>query len=134
MQKKSKEQIQRERREAYLKEVLCGAFNSLENTHINALEITHVSCSKGKHNAKIYVNNENFSKTEINEIKNAFKKIQPFLKEYVLSATSWYHSPSFTLEFDDSLQAQNRLDEIFKQIHKDSNVKSSLESNFFSKG
>lgn len=127
MQKKSKEQIARERRESFLKEILSEAFDSLQDSRLNTLEITHVECSKGRHNAKIFINNNDITSQDRKEILNIFKKAKPILKEYLLCATSWYSVPDLSIEFDDSFEKQNRLDKIFAQIHKnekkDSNVK-----------
>ncbi|MWV62630.1 30S ribosome-binding factor RbfA [Helicobacter saguini] len=109
------------RKEAFLLEIISGAMTNLDDDRLNTLEIIAVKCSKGKHDAKIFVNASDITKQEQTQILNAFNKAKHLLKEYVLSATSWYHSPNFTLVFDDSLQIQNRLDDIFKQIHaKDS--------------
>lgn len=119
MQNKSK--ILQARKEAYLLEIISSAMANLDDDRLNALEILAVKCSKGKHDAKIFVNASDIDKQAQMQILNAFNKAKHLLKEYVLSATSWYHSPNFTLVFDNTLQIQNRLDDIFKQIHaKDS--------------
>lgn len=115
-----KTKILQARKEAYLLEILSVSLSNLSDDRLNTLEIMAVKCSKGRHNAKIYVNAYGMDEKEKKEILVAFNKAKHILKEYVLSATSWYSAPNFSLEFDDSLQTQNRLDDIFKQIHSES--------------
>ena len=111
-----KNQILKERREAYLREILSEIFSGLHDSRLNCLEIVAVSCSRGKHDAKIFVNKGDFTDKEQSEVLRAFKAARGLIKNEVLHISSWHSAPNFTLEFDSSLEAQNRLDEIFKQI------------------
>lgn len=123
MQKKTQGKILQQRREAFLQEILSEALSILQDDRINSLEITHVKCSKGKHDAKIFINKNNLTQKEQQEIQNIFKKAKPILQEYVLAATSWYAAPNLSLEFDESFEVQTRLDKIFEQIHKNKILK-----------
>ncbi len=113
-----KSKIIQERRESFLREVISEALGSLQDDCLNSLEVTRVQCSKGKHNAKVFIESSDITKEEELQINNAFKKARPILQEYILNATAWYNAPQLTLEFDNSLQIQNNLDRIFSQINK----------------
>ena len=105
---------------SFLKEILNEAFGNLQDSSLNTLEITRVQCSKGKYDAKIFIESSYMSDNEKKTVIQAFKKARPIIQEYVLNATSWHTSPKLSLEFDETLLIQNRLDAIFAQIHKKS--------------
>ncbi len=111
--------IIQERRESFLQEVVHEALGSLGDTTLNTLEVTRVQCSKGKYDAKIFIESSGIDKSQQAKILQAFKKARPIIQEYILNATAWHSVPKLTLVFDDSLQIQNNLDKIFAQIHKD---------------
>lgn len=117
--------ILQERREAFLQEIVNEALGSLGDSLLNTLEVTKVQCSKGKHDAKVFIESSSIDKAMQNKILQAFKKARPIIQEYILSATSWHIAPKITLVFDESLQIQNNLDKIFAQI----NAKSSNNEN-----
>ncbi|AQQ58985.1 MAG: 30S ribosome-binding factor RbfA [Helicobacter sp.] len=117
--------ILQERREAFLQEIVNEALGSLGDSLLNTLEVTKVQCSKGKHDAKVFIESSSIDKAMQNKILQAFKKARPIIQEYILSATSWHTAPKITLVFDESLQIQNNLDKIFAQI----NAKSSNNEN-----
>ena len=49
------EEIKRHRVESVLKEILPEAFSSLNDERINSLAVNDVKCSKGRSNAKVYL-------------------------------------------------------------------------------
>ncbi|GAB0172937.1 30S ribosome-binding factor RbfA [Helicobacter trogontum] len=113
--------VMQERREAFLHEIINEALGSLGDSMLNTLEVTRVQCSRGKHDAKIFIESSNIDKDMQTKILQAFKKARPIVQEYILSTTAWHSAPKLTLVFDDSLQIQNNLDKIFAQIHNQSN-------------
>lgn len=112
------QKIMQERRESFLKEVVHEALGSLGDCLLNTLEVTHVQCSKGKHDAKIFVESSGIDSKEQEQIMRAFKRARPIIQEYILNATAWHSAPKLTLAFDSSLQIQNNLDKIFATIQK----------------
>lgn len=109
--------ILQERREAFLQEVINEALGNLGDSLLNTLEVTKVQCSKGKHNAKVFIESSTIDKNMQTNILHAFKKASPIIQEYILNTTTWYSAPKLTLVFDDSLRMQNNLDKIFAKIN-----------------
>ncbi len=110
--------IMQERRESFLKEIINESLGSMNDEVLNNLEVTRVQCSKGKYNAKVFIESSSISNEDKIKINSAFKKASPLIQEYILNMTTWHNAPKLTLEFDNSLQIQNNLDKIFAQINK----------------
>lgn len=115
--------IMQERRESFLQEIVNEALGNLGDSMLNTLEVTRVQCSKGKHDAKVFVESSGIDKNMQGKILQAFKKARPIIQEYILNSTSWHNAPKLTLIFDESLQIQNNLDKIFAEIHRDKGEK-----------
>ncbi|PAF45325.1 30S ribosome-binding factor RbfA [Helicobacter sp. 11S02629-2] len=112
-----KNEIIKQKQEAFLQESLSLALASLSDIRINSLTITKVEVSRGKQDVKIYLDKLGIDNER--EVLDALKRARNILKEYILNVTGWYAPPKLNFIIDDGLEAQNRLDEIFKQIHKD---------------
>lgn len=111
-------EILQQRRESFLKEILNEALGNLKDERLNTLEVTRVECSKGKHDAKVFVESSDKDKTEKENIRQAFNRARPLIQDYILNATSWFNAPKLSLEFDESFAIQKRLDAIFTQIEQ----------------
>lgn len=111
--------IIQERRESFLQEVINEALGNLGDSVLNTLEVTRVQCSKGKYDAKVFIESSDIDKDMQVKILHSFKKARPIIQEYILNATAWHNAPKLTLVFDDSLKIQNNLDRIFATINKD---------------
>ncbi|RDU73339.1 30S ribosome-binding factor RbfA [Helicobacter aurati] len=116
-------QITQQKKEAFLKEILTEIFSELHNELLNTLEIVNVQCSRGKYNAKIFVESSLLTDTQRQEIQKAFKRAKPFIQSNVLRISKWYNAPKLMLCFDSSLQHQNRLDVLFSQISNERKTK-----------
>lgn len=108
--------IRRQKLESMLQEVLSEALSQLNNTHINALSITGVKCSRGKQSAEVYIEGTDIAEENRGEILSQLKKAQGILREYVLNSTQWFRCPALSFKFDDTLQSVNNLDSIFAKI------------------
>lgn len=101
------------RTQSMLKELLIEAISQLNDERINNVNITSVECSRGKYNAKVLVQIDSNDKKEV--IK-ALKNAQGILKEFILSNSGWFKCPNLQFEIDESLENENNLEKIFKQI------------------
>jgi ribosome-binding factor A len=112
-------EIKRKRTESVLKELLPQAFSMLDDSELNNLVVTEVLCSRGRYDAKVFLDKEELSEAEQEKIIRKLNKVQGFLKNYVKESEGWYRSPNFKFVFDDYMENINRIDELFKQISKD---------------
>lgn len=111
--------IKQQRTQSLLQEVLSQALAQLSNPLLNSLTITSVKCSRGKQSAEVFIEATGIGQNERKAILSQLNKAQGILREYVLSSTQWFKSPSFIFKFDDSLSHARSLDCIFAQIAKD---------------
>lgn len=111
--------IKLQRSQALLKELISEALSSLSNPALNALNITDVVCSKGKHHAEIFIESSSLSSEDKIAILKDLKKAEGILREYVLNASGWFKSPKMSFKFDETLQSSNSLDRLFEKIAKE---------------
>lgn len=107
--------------QSLLKKCLQEAFFELNDTRLNSLSITRVECKKGKEHAKVFFDMTGIEEHEQKEILKLLKKANNFIKEQLQNSLNWYKAPNLSYEFDKEMQTLNRLDSIFKQIHKKDN-------------
>ncbi|MGM0622782.1 MAG: 30S ribosome-binding factor RbfA [Campylobacterota bacterium] len=105
--------------ESLLKEVLPEALATLDDKELSGLSVLDVRCSKGKYDAKVYLDKSFFSPKEQKELQKRLKKANGLIKAYVLNATSWYRCPEFNFIFDDVVDKTMHLEQLFKQIEKE---------------
>ena len=122
------EEIKRKRTEARLIELIPEALSTMNDSRINALSVTEVVCSRGRYDAKVYLDKSYLSEKEQKEALKQLKVVSNYLSTYIRDSEGWFKSPKFTFEFDDQLERITHIEELFKQIAKRNNKDSSNES------
>ena len=75
----TQEEIKRHRVESVLKELLPEAFSSLSDERINSLAVTDVKCSKGRSNAKVYLDKSFLTKkSKVKLLDSCVKSVRIF--------------------------------------------------------
>jgi ribosome-binding factor A len=110
------EQIKRKRVESVLREILPEALSGLSDSRINSLLVTEVVCSRGRSNAKVYLDKAFMDEKEQNEALKQLRKVGAYLQNYCKQSEGWFKAPIFTFEFDDQLAHQTKMDNLFKKI------------------
>ena len=110
------EEIKRHRVESVLKELLPEAFSTLNDERINSLTVTDVKCSKGRSNAKVYLDTSVLNEKEQNEALRQLRKIGAYLQNHCKQSEGWFKAPIFTFEFDHQLEQVTRIEDLFAQI------------------
>ncbi len=108
-----------QRTESLLMELIPEALSGMNDSRINSLTITEVSCKNGKYDADVYFDVSDFSKQEQEKIKVLLSKVNGRIKAYCLASTGWYKCPNFKFIADNSLEKSNNIEALFKQIRKD---------------
>jgi ribosome-binding factor A len=111
-------QIKLKRTESLLEELIPEALGSLNDKRLHELDILEVKCSRGKSDAKVYINPASFSEEEKRNYLQLLKKARPIVETYCLKDQGWYRCPQFTFEFDEQLKKSKELEELFKRIAK----------------
>ncbi len=112
----SPEAIKLKRTESVLKELLPEAFGTLDDSRINGLNVTEVVCSRGRYDARVYLDPAGLNESEQFEALKQLRKVSNYLSTYVRDTEAWYRAPKFTFEFDDQLERIDRMEKLFAQI------------------
>lgn len=112
------EEIKRKRTESRLVELLPEAFAGMNDNRINALSVTAVICSRGRYDAKVYLDKSYLTEKEQNEALRQLRTVTGYLSTYVRESEGWFKAPKFTFEFDDQLEKISKIDALFKEIAK----------------
>ena len=114
----TQEEIKRHRVESVLKEVIPEALATLDDERINSLLVTEVVCSKGRSDAKVYLDKSFLSESEQREALRQLRAVAGYVQNHCKQSEGWFKSPRLTFEFDEQLEKQKRMEELFSQISK----------------
>ena len=112
-------EIKLKRTESVLLELVPQALGSLNDKRLHELNILEVKCSRGKSDAKVYINPIDLSEQEKSNYLKLLKKARPIIETFCLKDQGWYRCPKFTFVFDEQLKKSQNIDELFKKIAKD---------------
>ncbi len=122
------EEIKRKRTEARLVELIPEALSTMNDSRINGLAVTEVVCSRGRYDAKVYLDKSYLNEKEQKEALKQLKVVSNYLSTYIRDSEGWFKSPRFTFEFDDQLERITHIEELFKKIAKREDKDNSNES------
>ncbi|MFT7879626.1 MAG: 30S ribosome-binding factor RbfA [Sulfurimonas sp.] len=112
----TQEEIKRHRVESVLKEVIPEALATLDDERINALLVTEVVCSKGRSDAKVYLDKSFLNEKEQSEALRQLRSVASYVQNHCKQSEGWFKAPRLTFEFDEQLEKQQRMEELFAQI------------------
>ena len=110
------EEIKRHRVESVLKEIIPEALSSLDDERINGLTVTDVVCSKGRSDAKVFLDTSFLSEKEQREALKQLRTVAGYIQNHCKQSEGWFKAPRFTFEFDHQLEKVSRIEDLFKQI------------------
>ncbi len=110
------EEIKRHRVESVLKEIIPEALGSLDDERINGLSVTDVVCSKGRSDAKVYLDTSFLNEKEQGEALKQLRTVAGYIQNHCKQSEGWFKAPRFTFEFDHQLEKVTRIEDLFKQI------------------
>ena len=112
----TQEEIKRHRVESILKEIIPEALAQLDDSRINSLLVIDVVCSKGRSDAKIYLEPSFLTQKEQNEALKQLRKVSGYIQNQCKQMEGWFKAPRMTFEFDDQLEKISRIEELFEKI------------------
>ena len=112
-------QIKLKRTESVLLELIPQSLGAMNDKRLHDLNIIEVACSRGKSDAKVYINPNNYTEQEKRDYLKLLRNARPIVETYCLKDQGWYRCPKFTFEFDEQLAKSQNIDNLFKQIAKD---------------
>lgn len=112
-------EIKVKRTESVLLELIPEALSSLNDARLHGLNILDIKCSKGRSDAKVYVDPETFSDEEKIAFMKQLNKARPIIEDYCLKDQGWFRCPKLAFEFDEHLKQAQNIEELFKKIAKE---------------
>jgi len=112
-------QIKLKRTESVLAELIPQALAAMNDKRLHDLNIIEVKCSRGKSDAKVYIDPSEFSDQEKRDYLKLLRNARPIIETHCLKDQGWYRCPKFTFEFDEHLKKTQNIEELFKKIAKD---------------
>lgn len=122
------EEIKRKRTESRLVELIPEALSTMNDNRINGLSVTEVVCSRGRYDAKVYLDKSYLDEKEQREALKQLRVVSGYLSTYIRESEGWFKSPKFTFEFDDQLERITKIENLFKEIAKRKTEDSKNES------
>ena len=110
------EEIKRHRTESILKEIIPEALGTLDDERINGLSVTAVVCSKGRSDAKVYLDKSFLNSKEQGEALRQLRVVSGYIQNHCKQSEGWFKAPRFVFEFDDQPEHQSKMEDLFKQI------------------
>ncbi len=109
-------EIKRKRTESVLKELIPEALGTLDDPAINTLVVTEVLCSRGRYDARVFIDPTGLDESQQAVALSKLRKVAGYIKTYIRESEGWYKAPNFKFEFDDELERISKMDELFKII------------------
>lgn len=111
-------EIKLKRTESILLELIPEALGSLNDKRLHELDIVDLKCSRGRSDAKVYIDPSSFTEQEKRDYLKLLRKVRPIVETFCLKDQGWFRCPKLTFEFDEQLKKSQHLEELFKKIAK----------------
>ena len=111
-------EIKVKRTESILQELIPEGLSEMSDSRLRLLEVLEVKCSKGRSDAKVYLDPSDYTSEEQDVLLRLVIKARPIIENYCLKDQGWFKSPQLTFEFDETYAKGKRLDALFDQISK----------------
>ena len=108
--------LKEKRAASLLRELIAEALGSLADERLRGLTVTDVDVKRGMYDADVYLDPSIYTDDEQKEILRQLKKAAPMLQGYCLEASGWFKCPKFRFRFDDRIEEQKRIEELFAKI------------------
>ena len=112
-------EIKLKRTESLLMELIPEALGSLNDKRLHELNIIDIKLSRGKSDAKVYIDPMEYTDQEKRDYLKLLRKARPIVETYCMKDQGWFRSPKFTFEFGELLKKSQNIEELFKKIAKD---------------
>ena len=112
-------QIKLKRTESILAELIPEALSQLNDARLRELDVIEVTCSRGRSDAKVYLDPHFYSDEERRVFLKQLSKARPIIEEHCLRDQGWFRCPKLTFLFDDQLKKAQTIESLFAQIEKE---------------
>ena len=110
--------IKVQRKESLLKEVIPEVLSQMGDGRIRGLSVVDVVCSRDGSDAKVYLEKSYLNESEQKQALKKLKQARGYIQSQALKATGWYKVPNLSFTFDELLEHENKMEELFENIKK----------------
>lgn len=114
-------EIRRLRTASVLKELIPQALATLDDEYLRGLCVTDVECKRGRYDAFVYLDKMMLDEREQEYVLSHLKKVSHVISDFCAEAEGWYRAPILHFKFDDGLEYQNHIDDLFEKVSKELN-------------
>lgn len=115
----TQEEIKRHRVESTLKEIIPEALGTLNDPLIQNVVVTDVVCSRGRNNARVFLDMGVYTKEEKKEVIQKLYKLSGYIQTHCKQTEGWFKAPIMTFEFDTQPEHISKMESLFKQIKEE---------------
>lgn len=112
-------EIKKKRTESLLLELIPEAISSLNDARIHEVDVIEVVCSKGRSDAKVFLDPHSYTDQEKNTFLRLLRGARPLIESHCMQDQGWYRCPKLTFEFDTHFDRVSKVEDLFKQIAKE---------------
>ena len=112
-------EIKLKRTESILLELIPEALGSLNDKRLHEIDVIDIKCSRGRSDAKVYLDPASLSEKEKQEYLKLLRKARPIVETFCMKDQGWFRCPKLAFEFDEQLKKSQNIEELFKKIAKD---------------
>lgn len=112
-------QIKLKRTESILKELIPEAISQLSDARLREIDVIDVHCSKGRSDAKVYMDPHDYTPQEQAAFLKQLEKARPIIEEHCMRDQGWFRSPKLAFVFDDTLERSKNIEALFAKIAKE---------------
>lgn len=109
-------QIKQKRTESLLLELIPQALASLNDNRLHEIDVVEVKCSKGRSDAKVFLDAHDYSDKEKNTYLKLLRTALPLIQNHVMQDQGWYRCPNLTFEYDTHFAHVAKMEDLFDQI------------------
>ena len=108
--------IKVQRKESLLREIIPEVLSQMNDGRIRGLSVIDVVCSRDGSDAKVYLEKSYLSEKEQKQALKQLRQARGYIQTQALKATGWFKVPNLTFTFDELLEKENKMEELFEKI------------------
>ncbi len=112
-------EIKLKRYDSILGELIPEALSQLNDARLRELDVIEVHCSKGRSDAKVYLDPQDYSEKERSDFLHQLSKARPIIENHCMKDQGWFRCPRLDFVFDEQLEKSKSIEDLFRQIAKE---------------
>ena len=108
--------IKVQRKESLLREIIPEVLSQMYDGRIRGLSVIDIVCSRDGSDAKVYLEKSYLSEKEQKQALKQLRQARGYIQTQAIKATGWFKVPNLSFTFDELLEKENKMEELFEKI------------------